>query len=288
MQIKRDMNYIETKFKEQLKLLKKRIVDYEKGDQIEAYQIASILRVLLHDTKRSTSILRHLKIKDKVMFQSLASPYSTLNIAPYLGLLSLRITSGYGLEYVGNCKSKNQEQIFKREIFYRFEDWWNEIVIDDKKEVYTRRDLVLHVANKEGGSHLDIKVDININELMNKNSIGWKYSQKDLNSNLKIESDPVNNPVLETIYVIANEFIESINQFQLFHKKRSNIYEKKLEGTYSYMIFNGNKKAFLLFNKMNDWAEKEIRNENFTVTERCLYSQKIVSDSHILTRVVLK
>lgn len=31
-----------------------------------------------------------------------------------------------------------------------FNDWWNEINFDDKKNKFTRRDIVTYVANQDG------------------------------------------------------------------------------------------------------------------------------------------
>lgn len=31
-----------------------------------------------------------------------------------------------------------------------FNDWWNEIIFDDKKNKFTRRDIVTYVANQDG------------------------------------------------------------------------------------------------------------------------------------------
>lgn len=42
-----------------------------------------------------------------------------------------------------------------------FNDWWNEIIFDDKKNKFTRRDIVTYVANQDGGAHaVSFRMDI--------------------------------------------------------------------------------------------------------------------------------
>ena len=58
-------------------------------------------------------------------------------------LLDLMV-SPEGIKY--NAKSNNQSRCF----FLMFNDWWNEIIFDDKKNKFTRRDIVTYVANQDG------------------------------------------------------------------------------------------------------------------------------------------
>ena len=34
-------------------------------------------------------------------------------------------------------------------------DWWNEIIIDDKRYIFSRRDIVMIAADQDGGAHVD-------------------------------------------------------------------------------------------------------------------------------------
>lgn len=54
------------------------------------------------------------------------------------------MVSPEGIKY--NAKSNNQSRCF----FLMFNDWWNEIIFDDKKNKFTRRDIVTYVANQDG------------------------------------------------------------------------------------------------------------------------------------------
>ena len=55
-----------------------------------------------------------------------------------------------------------------------FEEWWNELVLrDDHSQNFSRRTIVLTVADQMGGAHADPAIDANYHRLTNENSIGW-------------------------------------------------------------------------------------------------------------------
>jgi hypothetical protein len=58
-----------------------------------------------------------------------------------------------------------------------FQEWWNEIVfVDDQKQKMSRRDLVLALANQDGGAHVDPKLNETYARLSRHNSMGWTNS----------------------------------------------------------------------------------------------------------------
>jgi len=44
-------------------------------------------------------------------------------------------------------------------MFMPFDDWWSERVFENSKSFLTRKDLVLFIANKDGGAHFETEVD---------------------------------------------------------------------------------------------------------------------------------
>ena len=72
---------------------------------------------------------------------------------------------------------------------------------DDKKNKFTRRDIVTYVANQDGGAHVDPELDESYATLTKMNSLGWT----DYNGN-----KPLNNPAYQAIRTIANEVLYSI------------------------------------------------------------------------------
>ena len=112
----------------------------------------------------------------------------------HIDFLDLMV-SPEGIKY--NAKSNNQSRCF----FLMFNDWWNEIIFDDKKNKFTRRDIVTYVANQDGGAHVDPELDESYATLTKMNSLGWT----DYNGN-----KPLNNPAYQAIRTIANEVLYSI------------------------------------------------------------------------------
>lgn len=279
MQKKRNIKYFEQRLNEQIKLLKKRVSDYKVGDEIEAYQIATILRTLLHDTKNSKSIFKHVGIKDKVYFFTCASPYLFINLIPYTGLVIQKATTGKGFEYVSNMESED-----KQIICVKFEDWWNQIIIDDKQKRYTRADIVKYIANKEGACHLQEEVDEDYDKLFNENTIGFIYFDPFRNE----ESGPLNNLLFISLYVIAQELLNSIEFFKYYYKKEVHTTRKKHNNLKVFMHKDESQaRVFTISEDYREYLFKGSDELGFKMAERELYEEKIETEKYSLTRIVI-
>lgn len=66
---------------------------------------------------------------------------------------------------------------FGAEIRRRFDQWWNcEVVRDLKGLTFCRRELILDIANTDGGAHVDPGLEERYLEFSRKNSLGWNFS----------------------------------------------------------------------------------------------------------------
>lgn len=126
-----------------------------------AINLATKLRVLLNDEGSNDSLLHLLDIKEKLRFPAIkedlweASAKAPCNL--YYTSILTGITTVNGGTY---CKANSFQTA--EDIVYTFDAWWNEIVIDSKAEQLsqiTRRDVVLTLADKEGGAHVDTNYD---------------------------------------------------------------------------------------------------------------------------------
>ena len=134
---------------------------YDRGNDIVALSIAAAIRTLVHDTERSKSLLTHLGRKNV--------PYLSTNFrepreAIHLGLvrrINVGVNDGVGGEakYWPLCDERYFPAPRQHFQFIPFDDWWEECVCENHRSALTRRDLVLAVANKDGGSHFDAKVE---------------------------------------------------------------------------------------------------------------------------------
>ena len=55
----------------------------------------------------------------------------------------------------------------------KFDPWWMNIVYDDEKVACLRKKFVLTLANKEGGAHVDPKLNAAYEHLVTANGLGW-------------------------------------------------------------------------------------------------------------------
>src|SRR3990172_6529 len=71
---------------------------FDNGNEREGKRIATAVRILVHDTKNSHSLLMQLGYKTGLVFVSRAEANSTSNLGPYHGLLNIAI--GKAMRYV--------------------------------------------------------------------------------------------------------------------------------------------------------------------------------------------
>ena len=137
-----------------------------------------------------------------IVYLSSSYLYTPSNLLPSWTLLQVQSIIKNGnlvLKYLPNLDFPIGNQ---RLFFMTFEDWWNEVIFDDKNKVFTRRDIVLFVANTDGGAHVDPDLKKSFALLTKYNSLGIS----DLNG-----TQPQNNPIYQAIRVIAEEFLISVN-----------------------------------------------------------------------------
>jgi hypothetical protein len=182
---------------DQLGFIQSSAQQFDSGIENEARRIATSLRIMLHETSSSHSLIKQTGLKHNFQLWSSAGLYTPSNLLSSWVLLEMEANNG-GLYY------KPLSATNSRTFFLGYEDWWNEIVFDDKKNVFTRKDIVCYVANQDGGAHVDPKLNEKYAELIKHNSLGWTDSL----------GNPVNNnPAYNAVRQIAKELIVSHNIF---------------------------------------------------------------------------
>lgn len=152
---------------DQLDFIRKSIKAFDSGDEKEARRLAICLRVLLHQTTKSDSLIRQRNLTNNFYFWSSSGLYIPTNELSTWSLLNLS-TTNEGVYYTAKGHSDEIK------VFMKYIDWWNEIIFDDKENVFTRRDIVGYVANQDGGAHVGKFLDSNYAALIKHNSLGWK------------------------------------------------------------------------------------------------------------------
>jgi hypothetical protein len=188
-----------------LNFMKASMIAYDDGFEEEALRLSNSLRIILHDTSTSTSILKHLGIKNSFFFISTSECYVPCNVMPYMGLIGMSVKSnsenGTSGAYIPSCNLGSEIP----NKWLSFNDWWNEIVIDDKQNIFTRKDIVINVCNTDGGAHVDSKLNEEYSKLIEDNSLGWEIGDENIRKPLD------KNPAFASIRQIAEEFIKSVS-----------------------------------------------------------------------------
>jgi hypothetical protein len=132
----------------QLGLLEDSCRLYDEGRQDEAIRIATAIRVLLHQTNNSTSLLTHLNS-------------TTINLLSTTNDLSKDSTATVGLgkihiENVGDARFLPMLGGGTVRNFVPISEWWNQVVyVLNPQTKLSRRKIVLSAANQDGGAHVD-------------------------------------------------------------------------------------------------------------------------------------
>ena len=225
---------------------------FDKGNEKEAKRIATHLRVLFHQTDKSQSLLNLLRIP--IIFYSSGGLYTPSNLLSSWPLLSMSCNE-QGLFYQAMLENSG------RAFFMNFNDWWNEIIFDDKSNVFTRRDIVLFIANQDGGAHVDPHMRESNAKLVKYNSLGW--TDGDGNS-------PQNNPSYQAIRAIANEVIISYNLFKMGMKSRT----KQTDRTFEMRFIDSERRYKWSTTEINFSEETRLIVDEHRVDARKLYIQE--------------
>jgi len=189
--------------KEQIAFMQESAISYDRGFESEAKRLAVVIRVLVHDTSQSTSLLTLLGRKRQMLFYDSASKYDPRNLATSNCLTVMKVSANEAeyvapLDDLSSARDKNKKR--------SFDNWWKRLIIyeDNKNNTFTRSDLVLAVANTEGGAHVDPKLDQRYADLSRFNSLSWKLfvhgEEKDFN----------NTPILPSIRQIVHEVLRTL------------------------------------------------------------------------------
>ncbi len=184
---------------EQLQFLQASAESYDNGFDGEAKRLAVTVRVLVHDKGQSQSLLGQLG-KKTIDFYDTALPNHPGNFLPYSGLIMSRVSLSRS-KYLP-LLDDGPDKLFR---LVNFATWWNAIVlIDGQRNQISRRDIVLAMADKDGGAHVDPSLDEIYSRLSRSNSLG-QYAL------VQGEAPyPFKNPERATVRQIAHEILKTL------------------------------------------------------------------------------
>lgn len=163
----------------QLRFLERSSAAYDAGFQDEAIRIATCIRVLIHDTARSTSLLNHLGATG-IHLLSTCRDISRLvdGSDPFYAGARMQFFNGMAVMGDGGYRVKLGNGPVKETI--TVQEWWDQTVyVLDSRTRLSRRDIVLAAANKDGGAHVDERLTPEYELLIAPGSLGILISQQE-------------------------------------------------------------------------------------------------------------
>lgn len=131
----------------QLSFLARSCGAFDEGYHDEAIRIATVVRVLVHQTKNSTSLLKHLNATTIDLLNTCAPIDKNTIIANGMGTLQLSTDDGWSyFPTLGDGLVNTFVPVSK---------WWDQEIMVRHPIRLTRRKVVLAAANQDGGAHVD-------------------------------------------------------------------------------------------------------------------------------------
>jgi hypothetical protein len=151
---------------DQIGFLKSSLQGIDAGRLEEAKRVAVVIRVLCHQTNKSDALLNQLGLLGGRWLSS-AGRVSPLNLMDQCSLIEIAVHGS------ADFRAPLDEAVHQ---FVPFDQWWTDpvILIHEYATIreYSRRDLVLHLANKDGGAHVDPKLNDAL-ETLKSSGLGW-------------------------------------------------------------------------------------------------------------------
>jgi hypothetical protein len=165
--ITRTREDLEASLREQVGFLQASATLFDNGHIAEAKRLATTLRVLLHDKRQSKSVLSQLGY-GFLQFHDSTGPEMPENLLTDCPLVIMAI-GGSGPDFIPLLDTGPFPTVQKP-----FAVWWSQVVfVDDRRAAFSRKDIVLSVAETDGGAHVDPGIPEAYHRLSRENSIAW-------------------------------------------------------------------------------------------------------------------
>lgn len=197
---------LEADLSEQLQFLASSGRAFDHGDLAEAKRIALVIRVLVHDTAVSHSLLAQLGIKDTLAWADSApvidNDPSIVGRSPGLTPMGLGADGiAFSARYMGSIERSNTTR------YVSFSDWWERpVILDSNDAEFSRKELVLALVNKDGGAHLD-RLNEKTHALVHGNSAG--FVRIDMAGG---PSEPIPTPIYASVRTVAEELLLTLRR----------------------------------------------------------------------------
>lgn len=197
--VKLPKSEIEKQLRHQISFLISSCKLYDEGCHAEAKRLATSLRILFHETRKSKSLLGQLRLKNISWLDS-SSPYDPENQVSHVGLTKIKFTPG-------RIPCLIPKGLPQKKVRIEFNKWWSNPVIvavaGIDKIFFSRQNIVLNVADTDGGAHVDPEIEDVYNEISRKNGVGF-------NAIVDSTKYPMLYPEMPCLRQIAHEVLLSL------------------------------------------------------------------------------
>lgn len=183
---------------EQVRFMELSAASFDSGFDGEAKRLAVTVRVLVHDTTKSVSLLGQMRRKTIQFFGS-SFPFDPRNRMSHGGLVFMALAAG-GARFVAMLDDI-PPNLAK---WISFDRWWSmPIFVDKDRRVLSRKDVILAAANQDGGAHVDPVLNDAYAALSRDHSLGW------ISTDGK-DTRPIEGAEKAAIRQIAHELIKTL------------------------------------------------------------------------------
>jgi hypothetical protein len=193
---------------EQVRFLENSAAAFDDGFESEAKRLATTMRVLLHDTVQSHSVLEQLGVKTQIAYRDTADPINPRNLMDTPGLVIMELKSGGG-SYVPPLDHLVSPSRLKPPVDFR--TWWFGDVSKFRGMTLTRDNFVLVAANKEGGAHVDRRLDKRYERFLEV-AKDWVYVETDADDKVVSETPFERDLFLASVRQIAHEVLTTFDE----------------------------------------------------------------------------
>jgi len=202
MKIKLTKEDLIIQLQEQLKILALLCSQYDQKNDFLYKEIAVKLRLLLHNTKNTKSLLAQIGLEN-IEFRT-----SAKNISEQAsqGIYKAPICMTFRT-FPDDPPVRIDPELIPILYTTNFADWWEHeaMMYDTDNVTYTRKQLILEVANTDGGAHVDASLNATYHAITRVSGSGISYKLPD--------ADEVYlNPVPALIRQIGHEVISTFKK----------------------------------------------------------------------------
>jgi hypothetical protein len=189
------------KLRAQIGFLRRSAGLYDQGIEEEAVRLATTIRVLVHRSDGGESLLAQLSLLNVQLPDS--SGYDPRNVAPGGAFLTVIIQRGVGAHFEPWLGTHPTQLIGRR-----VEEWWASPAVRlNTGAILDRSKLVLMIADKEGGAHVDPTLAPEYGAVVRDNAWGWTWGTAASPQGHR----PAGDPILATIRHITWELLTGLD-----------------------------------------------------------------------------